>query len=1281
MTTTVAATSQGLLPYVPKLLMTWMPTGDDPRHMRIRGTLAFVDISGFTKLTERLARKGKVGAEEMSDILSATFAGLLTEARADGADLVKWGGDAVLLLFQGPDHALRAARSAYRMRAALRTLGRISTTSGSVILRMSMGIHSSDFDFFLVGDPAIHRELLISGPGASVTADVEAAASAGQIGLSPTTAALLPPRLLGSPLGDGRLLRSQPALEDVLVVPSQLAGLDPTEVLPVNIRTHLLGGTGEPEHRAITVAFVQFSGTDELLLTEGPAALAEELDAVVRNVQSACADHDVTFFETDINRDGGKIMLTAGAPRSAGHDEERMLRVARLVLDRAGRLPLRIGINRGRVFSGDFGPTFRRTYSVKGDAINLAARVMGKASPGQALATLEVLDRSTAVYRSTELPPFMVKGKSMPIRAAAVGDLIGARDQERLHVPLIGRETEMAVLRRALDDVRDARGRLVEVVGEPGIGKSRLAEELLDGIEDVLVVRAPCEEYESSTAYFPFRRLLREALGLAPDAGADQAAVRLVELVDEHAVDLEDWLPLLGVPLDLHLPATQATTELDEQFRKARLEEVVTEFLSRVLPTATVLVIEDAHLMDDASADLVRRLATRLETCPWLVLVTRRDQQAGFVPEPSPSVLTLTPAPLTAEAALELVRVGLEDHPLPQQALDTLAARGGGNPMFLEALVREAGRSGSVADLPESVEGLMTSQIDRLDPSDRTVLRYAAVLGMVVDEEALGTLLHDHARGWAADDDPTLSQGSKAALRRLRGFFVQERGQLRFRHQLMRDVAYEGLPFSRRKLLHGQVGSALEASTPSPESQCELLSLHFFHAGRFDKAWHYSVVAGERARAKFANGEAIDFFERAVEAARRNASIPGPEVGVVLEELGDVRDLAGLPTGAVDAFRQARRHLRDDRVALANLSFKEARTAQRLGKVSQSLGTITRALHALGGDTSPEARQVRSMLATRYSWGRLTQGRHADSLRWATLAAREAEDSADKATLAHAYNGLHLAHFHAGGKEDLPYVRLALLAYEELGDLAGMGHSANNLGVRALDEGRWTEAIELFERAGRSFRRLGDEANQANAVYNLADVLVRQGRTDEAEPLLADALRIARAVEDEELVALALREHGRALAAVGRCDEALQQLDGARTRFTALGATAELVAVGTAEAECLLLAGRDDEAFSALRGAEEMHVGVGGLLPDRSVARIRGFLLLATGRATEARDAFEYAAGSTGPANDAREAGFAHLGLALLATDLADEHVHLAASQALLEPLGVIVTPTTPARR
>ena len=199
-----------LRPYVPRLVVDWLHTSPDDLYREVEGSLAFVDISGFTKLTERLARRGKVGAEEMSDTLNATFAALLAEAYEEGAGLVKWGGDAVLLLFDGPDHAARSCRAAHRMRACMREVGRIDTSSGRVTLRMSVGIHSGLFHFFLVGDPSLHRELLVSGPAASRTAEMEAVADAGQIAVSAETAALLDPRVIGVPVQGGFLLRSLP---------------------------------------------------------------------------------------------------------------------------------------------------------------------------------------------------------------------------------------------------------------------------------------------------------------------------------------------------------------------------------------------------------------------------------------------------------------------------------------------------------------------------------------------------------------------------------------------------------------------------------------------------------------------------------------------------------------------------------------------------------------------------------------------------------------------------------------------------------------------------------------------------------------------------------------------------------------------------------------------------------------------------------------------------------------------------------------------------------------
>src|SRR5207302_7319826 len=163
---------------------------------------------GFTTLTERLAAKGKVGAEEMSDLLNESFATLLSVAYGYGASLVKWGGDAVLLLYEGPDHAAQACRASLELQRTMRRIGRLRTSVGVVALKMSVGVSSGTFDFFLVGDR--HRELLVAGPTATETAVMEQIADAGEVVVSAATAAMLPPACLGSAKDSGCLLRTAP---------------------------------------------------------------------------------------------------------------------------------------------------------------------------------------------------------------------------------------------------------------------------------------------------------------------------------------------------------------------------------------------------------------------------------------------------------------------------------------------------------------------------------------------------------------------------------------------------------------------------------------------------------------------------------------------------------------------------------------------------------------------------------------------------------------------------------------------------------------------------------------------------------------------------------------------------------------------------------------------------------------------------------------------------------------------------------------------------------------
>ena len=1200
-----------LEPYVPRLVVTWLQEDPAARWKGIEGSLAFVDISGFTQLTERLARKGRVGAEEMSDILNATFADLLSVAYNDGAGLVKWGGDAVLLLFQGADHALRACRASARMRTRLAKIGRIGTGSGRVTLRMSVGVHSGLFHFFLVGDPAVHRELIISGPAASRCAEVEAIADADEVGISAETAALLPPHLVGPEKDGAFLLAGEPALDDVTIVPrGSSEGVDLESVLPVAVRAHLLSADGEPEHRRIAVAFVQFSGTDALLRDEGPEALAEALDECIRTVQEATSRNGVTFFETDINRDGGKVMLTAGAPASLGNDEERMLRATRRIVERIGRLPVRIGVNCGPVFAGDFGPAFRRTFSVKGDAINLAARVMGKAQPGQLLATSAVLERSATRFELEQLAPFMVKGKSAPVEASSVGPMLAERQAASESAKLVGRGPEMAVLREAAASAVDGAGRVVDLVGEPGIGKSRLVEELL-ATSGLPAYVAGCDQYETETAYWPMRALLRTVIGVPADAaGAD-----VLDALSAHAADrdpgLLPWLPLVATVLDAECFPTPEVAALAEEFRRARLEDTVVRFLTAALREPSVVVIDDVHLMDDASVDLLAAICRRVPSQPWLVVLMRRESGQGFrLGADDDSVVSLRPGPLDAEASALLARHQLEDAALTPEDVASLTRRAGGNPLFLRGLVRAARTGARLDGLPETLEGLITTQIDRLPPDERTLLRFASVLGAGFHETELRALMDGHR----------LPTGA-AALRRLSYFIRQEgHGRYRFDHQLIRDTAYEGLPYRLRRTLHGRAGEVIESNATSPDEVAELLSFHFLHAARMDKAWDYSRLAGLRARDKYAFAQAEELLERAtVAAGSLRDRVDRRDLVDVQVALGEARFRLGRNDAALTSYQVARRQMGDDPVRAALMHKAEASIYYRQGRHSVALRSLTRGLHLVTPLGSPSAVTARSRLEGAYAVVRENQGHYRDALRWARLAEEHAEACGDPAALADALEAVHGALSMLGRDSDRAYGEEALALYELVGDRVGQSRALNNLAVHAWIRGRGQESLEMFSRAEALATEAGDTGGAAATQYNVGDVLVRLGRSDEAVTLLRELLPVLSGLGVEDFHAAARRALGLALVLQGEPEEGERMLHEARDALEALGEPAEVVETDAAIAYALLLDGRAADAATLAGHASERAVALdaGHLLPWS--LRLHGAALADAGDLDEAQ--------------------------------------------------------------
>src|SRR5438874_4636462 len=369
-----------LKPYVPRLLIDWARKSPSTSYRPVDGTLVFVDISGFTALTERVAGRGKIGAELLRDTLDGVFRALLDEAYEWGAGLLKWGGDALLLLFDGPRHEARAARAAWEMQRTIGRVGVIRVAGRTSTLRMSIGMATGTIDFFTAG--SVHRELLVVGPTATETVTIESVAEAGEICVSDALAAVLDPACIGARRGDAHLLVQPPdAVREQAPDVGAVLGIDVASCIPIASRSHVLLERSEPEHRAITAAFVELMDTDSLLDRLGPAAFAEALDERISSIEESALRHRVPFNVTDIAKGSVKVLLTAGAPSSTGHDEEQALRALREIMDQPGVIPLRAGVNAGKVFTGDFGPPYRRTYAVLGDAINTAARVMSRAEP------------------------------------------------------------------------------------------------------------------------------------------------------------------------------------------------------------------------------------------------------------------------------------------------------------------------------------------------------------------------------------------------------------------------------------------------------------------------------------------------------------------------------------------------------------------------------------------------------------------------------------------------------------------------------------------------------------------------------------------------------------------------------------------------------------------------------------------------------------------------------------------------------------------------------------
>jgi class 3 adenylate cyclase/tetratricopeptide (TPR) repeat protein len=1085
---------------------------------RVYGSAIFADISGFTPLTEALAKElgAQRGAEELGAILNVVYDAVLGELHRHGGSVLYFSGDAVTCWLDGDKGGLGVS-CGLAMQRAMEGVATVTTPGGRTVrLGMKVAVAAGPARRFVVGDPAIQLIDVLAGALMDRLASAEHVAERGEVVVDAPTLELLGEDLeLALVRGHGpqkvgvvAALRGRaPLLPTPLPYPRLPRDVVRPWLLPA-VYERMRTGRGEflSELRPAVPMFVRFGGIN---YDEDPEAHLL-LDRFIVQAQRVIDGYGGNLLQLTIGDKGAYVHAVFGSPLAHEDDAARACAAALDVLDLEAVTAisgLQIGISTGRVRSGAYGHSHRRAFTCLGDPVNLSARLMSAAPSGQVFVSAQVARDASSSFSFEELPDLTVKGKSAQVAVRRLLGRIGPvlYRQRRVARPLIGRSEELSRLLGLAELARAGTGQVVALVAEAGMGKSRLVEEVLGLLceQGMPVFSGEATSVGSVTSYLAWQPVWAALFALTGD-GDLQA--ELEHALTELDASLVPRLPLLGPALGLTIEDNELTRSFDAKLRKSSLESLLVRYLTRrASGKPLVLVLEDCHWLDPLSVDLLEVLARAIAALPVLVVLTYRP--GSFKAPPLPHTTLVQLDRLDALSCRQLVVSRLAElygpEMVPSEALmRTLTERAEGNPFYLEELVNYLHSQGSdlsedgaeaPVELPASLAALVLSRIDALAEPPRRVLKVASVVGR---EFGLPALMGAHPRLGT----PRHVTGH---LRRLCGhdLLMHEEPAVAiytFKHAVIHEVAYDSLPYALRARLHERVGLWLELNQPQA---LDLLAHHFWRSAEDVKKKEYLLQAGEAAQARYANEAAVDYFRRAVPL------LSGTPRVEVLMKLGAVLELRGDWGEAEAVFSEALEHasMLGDSLLAARARAARADPLRRRGQFDEAaaeLGSAGQTFEAMG-DTVGLGRVAHTLgniasyrgdldLASAH-WGR--------SLRIRTALG----DGPGQASM---LSNLAVV---AGWQEDYERAQAlnmqALELRTALGDRWGIAMSENNIGQIACLQHDYGAARSHLEQGLRTALEVGDLWLIGLVHHSLGNTQRDLGDSTAARHNYAEALR------------------------------------------------------------------------------------------------------------------------------------------------------------------------------
>jgi predicted ATPase/class 3 adenylate cyclase len=941
------------------------------------------------------------------------------------------------------------------------------------------------------------------------------------------------------------------ALDDAAIRPWMLA----------SVYERLSAGQGQflAELRPAVALFARFGGIDY----DNDEQAAAKLDAYIRWVQQIVARYEGALLQLTIGDKGCYYYVAFGAPLAHDDDPARAVAAAlefqSLPPELDGVIGTQIGISRGRMRTGAYGGPTRRTYGVLGDDVNMAARLMSTAELGQILVSQQIADAVARQYTLRYVGAIRIKGKQAPVQVSLVLDRRAPSTQRPATLfasPLVAREAELARMTQMLEAAQTIGGQILRLQGAAGVGKSHLAAEIVEravgwGMRTAIGI---CQSTTESTAYAPWRQIARALIGLSaePGAGEEPAATyaRQVDAVERFVADTNpDWLlrlPLLGDLLGLPIADNPTTAAFEPRLRQSALFDLVVEMVeSWAQAQPLLLLIDDAHWLDEASKGLTVALGRVVAGMPLLLILSHRPPRhdTQLLPEIDTLAIThridLDELSLQGVATLIANRLGGRPSPL---ALSLIQAETQGNPFFVEEVVdtlresdnlyrREDGEwwlaermfnalqqadclirveghwelapnaSLSAVDLglPDSIQGVVLSRIDRLPEAHKLSLKVASVIGRTF---ALDLLLQTHPD--QLSEAELIEQIKLLEQRDFTRLEVLQRLIYLFKHTVTRDVAYETLLFDQRRQLHRTVGEALEQLAPDATAQ---LAYHAFLGEDWPRALRYHMLAGQQTQKLFANHDGIEHFRKALRCAEH---MPLEDTAKRRQQihasLGQLLTSTGQYEPALDHLQEALALAitLEDRDAQAQACRWIAYVYELRSEFPLALEWIGHGLEALGDretTATAELLAIAGLISTR-------QGTYDRALEQCVQGVQIAEKLGEATSLAFAYNSRAVAHYRRGDRvQAIQDSNKALALYEQANNIHGQAMSYNGIGNAYLDLGQWTEADTFYRRAREIFIQTGDELHRIFADNNLGEIARYQGNLGEALTFYEEALR------------------------------------------------------------------------------------------------------------------------------------------------------------------------------